>query len=334
MGENARLTPEQKVFIRHTGRSDLGGTADIVIHSPTEIEVIDYKSGIGIYVPPEVPQLKLCALGVLEVLPGDISLGTPVKLTIVQPRYPSGPPIRSIETTVAELQNYRDYTVAIRADMTDNPNVEGEPSEKACRFCAAKKTEYIDGFNQSHCVEYDKAIVDSITGMFTPIQDVEPRMILKHQESVLYDNNALSKILLMLPVIRNYCDDLEEHAIEIIKKGEKVPLQKVIATSGRRGWLNPDDVDTALNRTAIKKTSYVSKLKTPKQIMDQKMSKDLRKKLEGLIGSSSGGVKLVHQDDPHKSIVPDFQPIVENSPVSFTPITEDTSISDLPSFLQ
>ena len=57
----------EKYVIPYDERDDMGGTADIIILSDTEVEIIDYKHGRGVYVPvKDNTQLIIYALGVLN----------------------------------------------------------------------------------------------------------------------------------------------------------------------------------------------------------------------------------------------------------------------------
>ena len=64
--------PSAKIYVDkyvkpYDHRDDMGGTADVIIRSNREIEVIDYKHGRGVYVPvKDNTQLIIYALGVLN----------------------------------------------------------------------------------------------------------------------------------------------------------------------------------------------------------------------------------------------------------------------------
>ena len=74
------------------------GTLDCGVHSPFDLHVVDLKFGKGHVVDPESPQLKLYALA----LAAHVKVthpGTPVTLTICQPRV-GGDPLRSHVTSL------------------------------------------------------------------------------------------------------------------------------------------------------------------------------------------------------------------------------------------
>jgi len=187
---------------------------------------------------------------------------------------------------------------------TDNPNAVGTVTV-GCKKCAGR-----------HVCQYrDDAVATALTGpaeipeaMLTTM-GVTEMAIRSNQDVVVYDNDRLSQVLTLVPVIRDYCDALEEHAQDIIMKGEQVTGYKVVASAGRTKWLDEDGVKEALNKTRISKNAFTQKLKTPKQVLALNPSAGLKKKLEGLIGKSDGGKVLVMNSDPRESLAPAFEVI-------------------------
>ena len=70
--EQMEFKPSAKIYVDkyvkpYDHRDDMGGTADVIIRSNREVEVIDYKHGRGVYVPvKDNTQLIIYALGVLN----------------------------------------------------------------------------------------------------------------------------------------------------------------------------------------------------------------------------------------------------------------------------
>jgi hypothetical protein len=117
-----------------------GGTADFVavVHAAEDgIEIVDYKHGAGLGVDPVGnPQLQYYAIGAFKEMAGYLPDTAAVHLTIVQPRYADGRPVKTWTITVGELRAWsRDVMVP---GMLAAEKAEGEytPGEH-CRFCPA-----------------------------------------------------------------------------------------------------------------------------------------------------------------------------------------------------
>jgi len=309
--EGTTCLTESKVSI--DGHADLWGSADVILYNEDVLEIIDLKTGVGTYVDETTSgQLKAYAQGAIETLK---IFPKEIRLTIVQPRYwGNEDKIRTLVTTLGDLAAWTANILIPAAIATDNPIAEGTATER-CKHCAGRHT----------CEYRDRAVASSLVAdpLIQSTMEVEEMDIRSNKDAVIYDNERLSEILMMLPVIREYCTSLEEHALEILMKGEKVPGYKVVASGGRSNWLNTDDVEAAIHGTRISKDAHKQVLKTPKQILALKPSSGLKKKLEGLIGHSDGGRKLALESSKGESIVPAFDAV----PQQETP-------AELPAFLQ
>ena len=290
---------EAKVSCSSSGRDDLWGSADVILHNKDELEIVDLKSGAGTFVDEKFnSQLMAYAQAAVDTL---VLNPTVIKLTIVQPRYwGSEPAIRTHEITRGELASWNVNTFLPAAAATDNPIADGTATVN-CKHCTGR-----------HVCEYrDRAVATALVAdpLIQTAMEVSEMDIRSNQDAVIYDNERLSEVLMLVPVIRDYCDALEEHAKEIILKGEQVAGYKVIATGGRAKWLDEDAVTEALHGTRISKDAHKSTLKTPGQVLKLGPSAGLKKKLDGLIGKSSGGQKLVLESEKGDSIAPSFTAI-------------------------
>ena len=324
-GDSPKLYSERKLFIRSTGRDDLGGTADVIIISSTSMEVIDLKTGKGTYVLPSIPQLKLCALGAIEDPDIDTDNVEQVILTISQPRYFSSDKHRHILTTKSELSEYLVSFVSPQADWTDDGNAPAIPTPEGCKYCPARKP--------GRCKALEQEVSRTITGKAVPIYDVTPDDINKFKEVVLYDNNKLSAVLDMIPLVTNFCKDLEEHAIDIILHGERIDGYKVIETKGRQSWKDSEEVAQLLHGTKIAKNAFKKTVKTPKQVMSLDPSKQLAEKLKPLIVPGKTSKKLVLDTMPGKSVAPidQFKPVTQSEIDAVT--KQESAVEELPDFL-
>jgi hypothetical protein len=132
------LATEQKLNLGEWVPSGWG-TADIILASPTDLYVIDYKYGQGVQVSAESnEQLRLYGLGALKYS-RDMGLeGTQrVRMCICQPRAGGS----SSETlTAKQLLGWGDTVVAPKAQTAyTGEGAEFEPGESACRFCRARR---------------------------------------------------------------------------------------------------------------------------------------------------------------------------------------------------
>lgn len=327
---------ERRVDITSTGRSDLWGTGDVFITAPGYLEYIDLKTGEGTLVDEtKSGQLRLNAIGALETLIPDASDIDEVVMTIIQPRYwdTSVEPVRSHTMSVKDLYSWLNFTVMTMIQSNLSPNSVGTCAGH-CVKCKARRD----------CRYRDEAVAKALGGdNHMSVITMNEEAINQNRDKVVYDNTQLSNVLLLLPVIKNYCKDLEEHAIEVMMKGEKVPLFKAVKSSGKAVWTDADAALEALNKSRVKKDSYLTqKLKGPRQVQALKMSKELAKTIDGLIGKSGGGLALAFENDEREDASPQFKPIESTTtPDPVAPATADVAqvnpvenqVQGLPSFL-
>lgn len=133
----ARFWIERRLYFgRVIGYPALSGTSDLVVVSPEELVVTDYKHGAGVIVEPATSkQLRLYLLGLIHEFGPRERYG----LVIVQPRarHPEGP-VRTHSVTHEEIKSFaKDVKNAAKA------NFEKTGRRKAgdhCRFCLAAPT--------------------------------------------------------------------------------------------------------------------------------------------------------------------------------------------------
>lgn len=314
---------EYRTDITSTGRDDLWGTGDVFLYKHGFLEYIDLKTGPGTLIEPDDPQMRLNALGFLESM--ELAVGYPdaVTLTVIQPRYwdEGIEPIRSVEMEVSALQDWLRYSVGAMIAANESPYSEGTAGEH-CKKCPGKMT----------CKYWDFGVALETTGVpGNSMAEVEPDHIYDWMDRVIYDNDQLSELLDLIPVIKDFCNAIEEHTLEIIKSGEPVPGYKVVQTAGREKWADEEAVEQVLHKTRIAKSAYKNTLKTPKQVMSLKPSKKLADKLQGLIVKTSGSLQVVRESDPRPSIAPDFKPV---SAEQVEAITNEKGSIPLPEFFQ
>ena len=113
------------------------GTADFVALAGV-LDVVDFKFGIGIGVDPAGnPQLKYYGFGVMMEVAPDLPDDFPVRLTIVQPRFASGEPVKSWFTTAGELRTWGNETL-LPGMAKAAAGADDYQTGEHCRFCPAK----------------------------------------------------------------------------------------------------------------------------------------------------------------------------------------------------
>lgn len=199
----SRLLLEQRL---PTGVPQCWGTSDAVIVSPTHVEVVDYKYGLGIWVGAEDnSQLMLYGVGALDTF-GDVLGETEnVRLTIHQPRLDN---VSSWDISPDKLRQWRDDVVVV-AEEALGENAHFGPSAEACRFCPAAG-------------------------------ECRPRMEAATAEDFSSDPDLLEAeeigdLLKRIPEIKKWCAAVEDTALrKAYSEGLTIPGWKVVKSGGNR----------------------------------------------------------------------------------------------------
>lgn len=257
-------------------------TSDVVMADrfAGEIEIIDYKNGAGIFVPVEGnPQLLYYAAGVLaEVI---MKMSQPeqfrrIKITVVQPHAPGGPPIRSQVLDIVDVMLWIDDVLipAVEAcSQPDAPLVHGS----WCRFCPAA---------------YACPMLMEAAKTMSAKNDFSQYMIPATPEEMAEQLALAEKASAWVDAIRTY-------ATEQLKSQMRIPGWGLEPTRPTRRWANTDAVlDKFLLANLPLDATHDFKLKTPAQ-----MEKALKthalvpngwwdQNMTPLIENYSSGVKL------------------------------------------
>lgn len=273
----AQLLLEQKL---PTGVPDSWGTSDAIIVSPTQVESIDYKYGLGVRV--EVvgnPQLRLYGVGALESYGDLLGEVEQVRLTVFQPRLNH---IMSEELSAAELRAWRDSIIPI-AELALGPNAPFGPSEEACRWCPAS----------GQCIAQME---------WATLRDfgVKPDIM---------GDEELAESLDQIPLIKAWCAAVESHALHrVYSEGKPIPGYKVVMSGGRRSVTG--DVDELVKTAAS--LGYprddVAVLK-PKSIgeLEKVLKDDFEMVAAPFITKGTGSPSLVPESDKREAINPESQ---------------------------
>ena len=223
--ERAKVAcPDARVFVEQ--RVDIsrwvpgcGGTADCIILSDGELEVIDYKHGTGIPVSASSeefggnPQLMCYCLGALEMFDGIYDIGS-VKMVIYQPRRES---LSEHTMSKADLMSWADGTLAPIAKLA----LEGKGEFKAgdhCRFCRVKATCRKRAEYNLETAKYDFA-------MPAELEEYE-----------------VDAILMMVDRLTGWANDVKEYALSEALKGKEYEHFKVVEGRSNRKYTSEKDV--------------------------------------------------------------------------------------------
>lgn len=272
----SQLLLEQKL---PTGVPSSFGTSDAVLVSPTDVESVDYKYGLGVKVEAvENPQLRLYGVGALEAYGDLLGEVDKVRLTIFQPRLDH---VAYEELAADELRAWRDGIIPI-AELALGPNAPFGPSEEACRWCPAS----------GHC----KAQMEWATQRDFGLQ---PEVM---------DDDELAKALDDIPFILQWAAAVQDYALNrVYSEGKPIPGYKVVMSGGRRSVNDHEGlieaaVAAGYDRDKVSRTQAVT-------IGD--LEKLLRKDFDAVAGpfvsKGPGSPSLVPESDKREAIDPEGQ---------------------------
>lgn len=264
------------------GTHDCAGTADVILVSDHEVEVIDLKYGRGVVVEPgthEDPngQMMLYLLGALGEWRPRPDQDQTYRVTVAQPRAPhEAGPIRSLMgITPADTTDFVERVTRAIAAVEKTPDLR-VASEHGCRFCKARPTCKVHAQWALQSIgapsDLDRAtFLDEVTAFSTtPPGDLTPE--------------AIVKLLDAADLVRGFLTAVEEWAHGQLTKGTAPSAlsaaYKLVEGRSQRRWVegNDDSIASALTRIRWKdpvteKTTglgkrdvYEEKLRSPTQI--------------------------------------------------------------------
>jgi len=300
------------------GSPDCWGTADTIIVSHNILEVIDLKSGQGVQIEADDPQLTLYAIGALAQYGGRSAPFEEIVCTIVQPRgFHAQGPIRSVKYTVDQLMSWceRDFARAVSAASVDN--AVATPSEDGCRWCKAK----------SSCMELSQKSLDAVQGVFGKIEQPqagkavaavstgredlagkltrEPHELAPDDIRYILDNEKL---------ITGWLSAVRKYAQEQSLAGNTIPGYKMVAGKGSRDWNKDEDIikkTTNLKGSDGKRLGKTAMLEVPKVMSPAQAEKRIKpvvpektwEKISALIVKSAGAATLAPETDSRPRLI-------------------------------
>lgn len=267
--DQAGVTPPVAMF----------ATADVALADLQDgtLEIVDYKNGSGIFVPVEGnPQLLYYAAGVLAAERLNFDHYGRIKITVVQPHAPGGPPIRSQVLSVVDVMIWIDEVLipAVEAcAQPDAPLVHGS----WCRFCPA-----------AHACPTLMDAAKTMSGK----NEFSPYMLPATPDE-------MAEQLALAEKAMTWADAIRAYAVEQLKSQVRIPGWGLEPTRPTRRWSNTDAVLDELTASQLTlDVTHDFKLKTPAQLEKVIKTHALMPKawwdqrMSPLVESYSSGVKL------------------------------------------
>ena len=302
------------------------GTADAVVGKGTELIVCDLKCGRGVEVTAgrdrtldEVdagdpvrepnPQLALYALGALEDLQGVAGDFETVRLVIVQPRAGG---VSEYVMPVDELADWAKFVAAPAASKVRDAISESSwsrvwnekflnPTEKGCKFCAAKAT----------CPALRDEVAENVfsTVPVSPAEFAEAAVVAANAAPELPDAARwLASALSRVDLIEDWCKAVRAEAERRLVAGEPVPGFKLVqGKRGARQWVDAAEAEAALKAYRLKvEEMYDLKLISPTSAEKLHKAKVIGPrqwpKLQALITQGEGKPHVAPESDPRPAI--------------------------------
>lgn len=296
------------------------GTADAIVGKGTELIVVDLKCGRGVEVEAggeegPNPQLALYAIGALAEMQGLVGDFETVRLVIVQPRNGG---VKEYVLTVGALRLWAAEVAELAANQVRHAqgcHADGfsetfkevylQPTEKGCKFCAAKAT----------CPALRDAVAGTVSGSAPAsadeFLDLQPDLV-----GNITDDSApwLSAALSKVDLIEDWCKAVRAEADRRLSEGQPVPGYKLVqGKKGNRKWADDLEAETALKLMRVKtEHMYNFKVISPPQAEKLAKAKVIGPrqwpKLQALITQSEGGHHVAPESDPRPAITVAISP--------------------------
>ena len=194
------------------------GTADCILIADGVLNIVDYKHGKGVEVSAVAnPQMKLYALGALEIFDGIYDIDT-VRMTIYQPRKSN---VSVYELPKANLLEWADTELTQKAKLAFEGQGDFHYGEW-CRFCKAK----------AECRERAKA-----------------NMVLaryEFQSPALLDDEEIADILGKVDALTVWASDVKEYALQQAISGKEWTGWKLVEGRSNRKYTSESAVAVAV----------------------------------------------------------------------------------------
>jgi len=281
---NSQLYTEDRVDFSHLVPEGFGTLDSAVLDYSTGIcHIFDLKYGEGVLVEAEEnTQGQLYALGLYNELKF-LDIIKSFKIHIVQPRKYS---ITSWEISVKDLTKFGERA-KLRAKLALAKNPKRTPGEKQCTWCDARFT----------CKALEEFTFELISDDF---EDLGAKNLNKLPEEAMKKINSISderikELLDNKKLIEKFLKNIEEHTLERMQKGEKIPGYKLVQKKSNRTWINEAE---AVLVEELGEKAYTQKLigiTAAEKLLDKKQMEELTYKPEG-------GIEMAPEKDKREAV--------------------------------
>lgn len=299
-------------------RDTAWGTADVIAIVGDELQVHDYKHGMGEKVDAvDNPQMLLYAAGALTAY-GELAAIARVRMVIHQPRVSRAPSewVITLEELEQEVSWLRTAAgVAVEAMVTqgarDWEHVNLAPGEKQCRWCPAK----------AQCPALRDAVLETALGSAPATVDEFDAVMDTRQvnEASLADTSDdwLAASMRQADLIEDWVRAIRAEVERRLLAGAPVPGFKLVAGKrGNRAWTDAAAVEDYLRKTARLPVEKVYDMKLISPTSAEKLLKagDLGDRqwtrLTELITQTQGKPSVAPESDKRPAL--EVQPVVND----------------------
>ena len=198
------------------------GTCDTIIVSDGVLHVIDLKAGRGVKVSPDAEQLRIYALGALEMFGFLYEINT-IRLSIFQPRINN---CDTWEVPRTDLERWAEKTLKPAAELAwkgEGVYVAGDH----CQFCKAK----------AECRERAKVNMELAAYDF-----IDPPLL---------DTDEIAVILRKVDRLVAWASDIKDFALVEALRGVKFDGWKIVEGRSNRRYTNEDAVASAVKEIGL-----------------------------------------------------------------------------------
>jgi hypothetical protein len=302
-----RVLSEVKVDLSPIfGRSDLNGTADVVILGDAVIEVIDYKDGMGVVSAEDNLQMDQYAWGIVAQLGIENLTQKSIRMTIIQPklREKGMDGISYTEMTMDEFLSGRDR-LAQQAAATDDPNAHFVPGEKQCQWCRHKGA-------CSALAQQNMAALGLDLSAMNVAHDAADK------DPTTMTDQQLRELIEAAPLIRKMLEAAETEALNRLNAGKSIDGLKLVRGRGSRGWAYDEAamaeklVRLGIPKGEIYRTSLISPAQAEKLTWKKRdgtvmqlNERKLKTLHEEYVTSSEGKLQVASEADSRPAVVRD-----------------------------
>lgn len=248
------------------------GTGDCLVIADGTLHIVDYKHGQGVLVEADDnPQMKLYALGALEIFDGIYDIDT-VSMTIYQPRRGNV----STHTVFKEsLYQWAEEVLKPAAELAYAGDGEFNCGDW-CRFCKAKHECRARAERNLELARYDFKLPP------------------------LLEDDEIASILAKIDELVNWAGDVKEFALQQALKGVKYEGFKIVEGRSNRKYTNEADVANAVIRAGYNPYEQcVLGVTALEKLLGKKKFTEL---LDGLVVKPQGKPVLVSESDKRPTL--------------------------------